>query len=192
MAKRILYLIRNGEYHRDAMDENFNAPLTARGIEQAKRTASALKDLPIQSIYTSPHEQTGATAAILDDRLSNAQFSVSDELKQYHTASTNKTFTRELLLKAMEEDYRPEDQVEVAYTRFFKPTDEADVHEVLVCHGNIILDLICYATQVNPEAWSHMLINNCSINIISIESMDDIQLVAFNDVRHLPVDLRTE
>ena len=40
--------------------------------------------------------------------------------------------------------------------------------------------------------WSHMLINNCAINIISIESATDMQLIAFNDVRHLPENLRTE
>jgi len=192
MAKRVLYLIRNGEYDRNAMDEDFNAPLTERGIEQAKRTARAIKDLPITAIFTSPHEQTGATAGILHDTLTSATFEASDELQQYRSSSVGRTFTREMLEKAMNDPDSNEAQIEDAFNRFFRPATDVDIHEVMVCHGNIILDLVCHATGVNPEVWSHMLINNCAINIIAIESADDMQLVAFNDVRHLPDNMRTE
>lgn len=171
------------------MDEDFNAPLTQRGIEQAKRTARALKDLPITAIYTSPHEQTGSTADIIHQSLPDADFHASDELKQYRSSSVSRTFTREMLKRAFEENHQP--QMESAYERFFQPSEDEDIHEVLVCHGNIILDLVCHVTGVNPETWSHMLINNCAINIIAIESETDMQLVAFNDVRHLPDNMRT-
>jgi len=192
MPKRVLYLIRNGEYDRNEMDEEFNAPLTERGMAQAKRTASALKDLPISAIYTSPHEQTGATAGILHDTLSDATFETSEELQQYRSSSVGRTFTREMLEKAMNEEDTNAEQIGDAYVRFFRPATDNDVHEVLVCHGNIILDLVCHATNVNPEVWSHMLINNCALNIVAIESAEEMRLVAFNDVRHLPEDMRTE
>ncbi len=190
MTRRVLYLIRNGEYDRNAMDEEFNAPLTERGVLQAQRTASALKDLPITAIYTSPHEQTGSTAGIIHESLDSALFAACDELQQYRSSSVGRTFTREMIEKAMNDD-SDDAQMQAAYQRFFKPAD-VDTHEVLVCHGNIILDLVCHATNVNPDVWSHMLINNCAINIVAIESVDDMQLVAFNDVRHLPENLRTE
>lgn len=189
VSKRVLYIIRNGEYNRNDMDEDFNAPLTERGIDQAKRTARALKDLPITAIYTSPHEQTGNTADIIRQSLPDADFYASDELKQYRSSSVSRTFTREMLQRAFEENHQP--QIESAVARFFQPADDKDIHEVLVCHGNIILDLVCHVTGVNAEAWSHMLINNCAINIIAIESERDMQLVAFNDVRHLPDNMRT-
>jgi serine/threonine-protein phosphatase PGAM5 len=191
MPKRVLYMIRNGEYHRDSMDEAFNAPLTERGIEQAQRTGRSLKDLPIQTIYTSPHEQTGATANWIREALPNTDFYASDKLKQYRSSSVGKTFTRELILKAIE-DTSNESQMESAFQQFFQPATEHDIHEILVCHGNIIVDLICHATNVNSHTWSHMLINNCSINIVSIESADEMKLVAYNDVRHLPDNLRTD
>jgi serine/threonine-protein phosphatase PGAM5 len=192
MPKRVLYLIRNGEYERDMMDAGFNAPLTERGITQAKHTARALKDLPITTIYHSPHEQTEATTAVLDEQLPNTQVSVIQELQQYPQTGINQTFTRELLLKALEDNYHPQDQVEEAYRRLFQPAEDKDIHEVIVCHGNIILDLVCLATNVNPDAWSHMLINNCAINIVSVEPENKTQLMAFNDVRHLPENLRTD
>lgn len=191
MAKRVLYLIRNGEYDRNEMDEDFNAPLTKRGKEQAKRTASALKDLPISAIYTSPHDQTGTTASIFCDALPSATFDTSDELQQYRSSSVGRTFTREMLEKAMNEHESEEAHIRKAFDRFFRVVSD-DTHEVLVCHGNIILDLVCLATNVSPDAWGHMLINNCAISIVAIEAEDDMQLVAFNDVRHLPENLRTE
>ena len=191
MPKRVLYLIRNGEYRRDMMDEAFNAPLTERGIEQSQRTGRSLKDLPIQTIYTSPHEQTSATARWIRESLLNTNFVMSDELKQYRSSSVGRAFTRELILQAIE-DTSNEAQMESAFQQFFQPADEQDTHEILVCHGNIIVDLVCHATKVNSNTWSHMLINNCSINIVTVESADDMQLVAFNDVRHLPDNLRTD
>ena len=191
MPKRVLYLIRNGEYHRDIMDEDFNAPLTERGVEQAQRTGRALKGLPIQTIYTSPHKQTGATANWIRESLPDTDFFTADKLKQYPSSSVGRTFTRELILKAME-DTSNEDQMEAAFNQFFQPATETDIHEMLICHGNIIVDLVCHATKVNSNTWSHMLINNCSINIISIESEDKMNLVGFNDVRHLPDNLRTD
>jgi len=191
MSKRVLYLIRNGEYNRDLMDAEFNAPLTERGIEQAKRTGRSLKDLPIQTIYTSPHEQTSATAGWIRESLPNTDFLASDKLKQYRSSSLGKTFTRELILQAVE-DTSNEAQMESAFTQFFQPATDHDIHEILICHGNIIVDLVCHATNVNSNTWSHMLINNCSINIVSVESLDEMQLVAFNDVRHLPDKLRTD
>jgi len=189
MSRRVIYLIRNGEYNRDDVDDDFNAPLTERGIQQAQRTARALKDLPISTIYTSPHEQTGTTADIIRQSIPNASFHASDDLKQYPSANINKTFTREMMELAFQNNHKP--QIETAFERFFQPAEDTDIHEVLVCHGNIVLDLVCFATGVNSETWSHMLINNCAINIVSIESAEDIQLVAFNDVRHLPENMRT-
>jgi len=191
MPKRVLYLIRNGEYHRDKMDHAFNAPLTERGIEQSQRTGRSLKDLPIQTIYTSPHEQTRATANWIRESLPNTDFFATDKLKQYRSSSIGRVFTRELILQAIE-DTTNEAQMENAFQQFFQPATEDDIHEILVCHGNIIVDLVCHATKVNSNTWSHMLINNCSINIVSIESADDMKLVAFNDVRHLPDKLRTD
>ena len=191
MPKRVLYLIRNGEYHRNLMDEGFNAPLTERGIEQAQRTGRSLKDLPIQTIYTSPHAQTSATANWIRESLPDTDLLASDKLKQYRSSSVGKTFTRELILQAIE-DTTNEAQMESAFKQFFQPVTEQDIHEILICHGNIIVDLVCHATNVNSNTWGHMLINNCSINIVAIESADDMQLVAFNDVRHLPDKLRTD
>lgn len=191
MSKRVLYLIRNGEYHRDIMDEEFNAPLTKRGVEQAQLTGRALKDLPIQTVYTSPHEQTFGTAKWIRESLPDTEFLASDDLKQYRSSSVGRTFTRELVLKAME-DNSNEAQMEAAFKQFFQPATQSDIHEVLVCHGNIIVDLVCHATNVNPQTWSHMLINNCAINIVSIESTNEMKLIAFNDVRHLPDNLRTD
>jgi serine/threonine-protein phosphatase PGAM5 len=191
MSKRVLYLIRNGEYHRDIMDEEFNAPLTERGVEQAQRTGRALKGLPIQTVYTSPHEQTFGTAKLIRESLPNTEFFASDDLKQYRSSSVGRTFTRELILKAME-DNSNEAQMEAAFKQFFRPANQTDIYEILVCHGNIIVDLVCHATNVNPQTWSHMLIHNCSINIVSIESAEEMKLIAFNDVRHLPGDLHTD
>ena len=149
MPKRVLYLIRNGEYQRDAMDDALNAPLTERGIEQAKRTGRALKDLPITTIFTSPHEQTGSTADIIRQSLPHADFFVGDELQQHQSLHVGRTLTREMMLKAME-DNNSNAQTEAAFKRFFQPAIDEDIHEVLVCHGNIILDLVCHATQGEP------------------------------------------
>lgn len=190
MPKRVLYLIRNGEYNTAHTDRDGNAPLTETGAQQSTRTGRALRDLPIQQIFTSPHQQTYETAEIIAQAFGDIGLYENDELKQYNDVS--RTFAnREALMRAMEENTH-EQQIEQAFQRFFRPAVDADVHQAIVCHANIIIDLICRATNVNPDMWSHMLINNCAINIISIEDADNMQLVAFNDIRHLPENMRTE
>lgn len=188
MSRRILYLIRNAEYNRTQIDREGNAPLTERGERQAKLTGQALKDLPIQQIFVSPHQQTIETAEIISQSMNDADLVIRFELSQYSSIDNNHD-TKSLKPKISSE----EEQLEKAYRQFFVPPDEGDeVHQILISHGNIVLDLICYATQVNPEIWAHMLINNTGICIVSIDSESEIELVAFNDVRHLPGDIRTE
>jgi len=188
MPRRILYLIRNAEYNRTQIDKDGNAPLTERGERQAQLTGHALKDLPIERIFVSPHQQTIETADIISQNMNDTELVIRFELSQYSNIE-NTHDTKSLKPKVNSE----QEHLEKAYRQFFVPPDALnDVHQVLVSYGNIVLDLICYATQVNPEIWAHMLINNTGISIVSIDSEHEIELSAFNDVRHLPGDIRTE
>lgn len=188
MPKRFLYLIRNAEYNRAQVDKEGNAPLSERGERQARLTGIAIKDLPIKHIFVSGHQQTIETADIVSQQMnSDVEVVIRLELNQYSSVENNHD-TKSLKPKVDAE----EEHLEKAYLKFFVPPEDGDIHQALISHGNIVLDLICYATQVNPQTWAHMLINNTGISIVSIDEESEIELVAFNDVRHLPGDIRTE
>lgn len=192
MAARILYLIRNGQYDRDTRSlEEAGGPLTEAGRDQAGRTALALRDLPIRAIYCSPYRQSQETAAFFAEALPQALLEESNLLRQYDTMQdVDSTFHPDILARALAFKKR---HLARAYEHFFLlPDEDANLHEVIVCHANIIRDLICRAIGVQPETWAHMIINHCGISCMRITAEAAPELVVYNDVSHLPDSLRTD
>ena len=190
MARRIIYLIRNGQY--DTTEHSQEGALTNVGRGQARLTAEAIRDLRIQHVFCSPHRQVVQTAMILSNAM-GLELVETELLRQYDSLMNDRRGTGELQLdiEAIEAD---EHQLEDAFLALFQTPDkgEENISEAVICHGNLIRDLICRATNVNPASWAHMLINNCGISCVSVEADGRIELQAYNDVRHLPDAYRTE
>jgi len=185
MAKRFLYLIRNGHH---ARQDDGEGPLTAIGQRQVAITVQALRGFPFEALYYSPHLQVEQTAQAFAQAF-NLEAQQTNLLRQYDDQTKFSTLTRNMLMSAFQAQH---DQIEDAHATFVvSPSGEAEQHILLVCHANIIRDLICRALNVSPASWAHMLINHCGISCLSIEA-DHVELLSYNDVNHLPDSLQTE
>ncbi len=187
MQKRYLYLIRNAQYEREGDTQEGN--LTAGGEEQRLRTARALRHLPIQTVHCSSYYQVRQTAQSLADAF-GIPVQETPLLRQYDTfAMSDGTLSRAQLMHAADSQQQ---QLEAASVVFIQPPPAYDdIHEAIVCHANILRDLICGALGVSSSSWAHMVINNCGISCLAIDVTLNVELLTYNDVNHLPDVLHT-
>jgi serine/threonine-protein phosphatase PGAM5 len=193
MAKRVLYLVRHGQYHHARRDAG---ALTGKGEEQAQVTASCLQAIPFARLYYSPMKRAAQTAEIIaaafphvimqtDDALRECIPSIPSRYTAYfagHYPDLNATQLNNCL-----------EHMNSAFNHYFKPTNsDQDVYELLVCHGNVIRYFVSQALQAHVDIWANMLINNCGITRILVETDGQMYLVSHNDIGHLPEELRTE
>ena len=193
MGQKIVYLIRNGQYDRDNVDpiDETSAPLTKTGREQAALTAQAIQDLPIESFVHSPYQQMIETVDILARPFGEIERDESRLLRQYDSLTQMPDSTLHPdVVRLMAESQKK--QLDQAFATFFSPAEDGDEQIILVCHGNIIRDLVCRAIGVNPESWAHMMIHNCGISSVVVSPNQQMELVGFNDTTHLPDALKTE
>ncbi len=194
MGVRVIYLIRNGQYDRDALDpvDELSAPLTDIGRQQAQLTGRALSHLPIRYALFSPYQQMFETMELITAPLGDIERQETHLLRQYDSLSQvpGSTLHPDIVRHLAASQKR---QLEDAFTTFFSPVEAPiELHGLLICHANIIRDLICRAIGVSPESWAHMMINHCGISTVAILEDSSAELVGFNDVKHLPEELRTE
>ena len=206
MATRTLYLIRHGDYHLDEikkLDRNLTLEqhyklhtmeggLTPTGEKQAKLTAKRLRSLPIDAIHCSSLRRASETANVIAKRFPAIEVQKSRLLWEC-VPSIPKAF-------AQHEDFRYISERDVdqwkrradeAFEGYFKKARGTDRHDIIVSHANLIRYLICLVLQIQPDAWINMTIDNCGISEVRIESNDRMKLVSYNDVGHLPHELRT-
>ena len=185
--RRIIYLIREGQADPGAVEE---APLSEIGVQQATHTAHALRDLPIRAIYCSPRLSSLETADIIALEFADIVARpdpVLREIEQAFSPLDIDPLSPEEIPEAS--DYLA--QVEEAFDAYFWPGGDEEEQEVLVCHQDMIRELICFGLGVHADSWAHMLFNHCGISCVSIEQDGTVELVAHNDVKHLPEQLRT-
>jgi serine/threonine-protein phosphatase PGAM5 len=78
-----------------------------------------------------------------------------------------------------------------AWAKYVTPTPDADTHDLLVCHGNVIRWMVAKAMGSDSRTWTHMDIANASLTVISVRPDGTVRLVMYSDVGHMPVDKQT-
>jgi serine/threonine-protein phosphatase PGAM5 len=94
-------------------------------------------------------------------------------------------------METAEEIARCDSNLAVAWARYMTPSPEADRHEVLVCHGNVIRWFVSRALHENTRRWHLLDIANGSLTILAVRPDGTTRLVMFSDVGHLPVTKQT-
>ena len=84
-----------------------------------------------------------------------------------------------------------EANLQAAWTRYFTPTPDADTHDVLVCHGNVIRWMVAKALGMDLKTWTHFDIGNGSLTVISVRADGTARLAMYSDVGHIPVEKQT-
>lgn len=187
---RYVYLIRHGMYDRvDSLDDRTANGLNALGHEQARLLGARLASLPVKprllvsSDYTRARETADDLAAILGraaerDSLirecgpPSVRDSAATEAERSEQASCERT-------------------LEAAWAKYVRPSPDADAHDLLVCHGNVIRWFVTRAVGADTKRWITMTIGNASLTIIAVRPDGSTRLVMFSDVGHLPVEKQT-
>lgn len=195
MGERILYLVRHGQYQQNhTFTDELGGGLTELGNEQAWLTAQALVELPIKHIYTSPLRRAVETAEVIAGMLPGLMPEQVDSLREVVPAippHEAEFFARHFPELTVEKTAAERRIADIGFDRFFVAAPGDDVHEVLVCHGNIIRYFACRVLGVPAEVWTNMEINNCGVTCCTIAPQGRMMLVSMNDSGHLPQYLRT-
>jgi serine/threonine-protein phosphatase PGAM5 len=186
-----LYLVRHGAYNEDdPRDPDVGKALIPLGREQAERVGRRLAHLGVKfdALHASTMTRARQTAEIVARSLKGMAPTPAPLLRECTPPSRRADVMADL--KPGEAD-ECRDQLEHAFARYFRPSPEADRHDILVCHGNVIRYLVCKVLEVDPTAWLGMTIANCSLTVVRVNADGSMRLVSYDDVGHLPLDLQT-
>jgi serine/threonine-protein phosphatase PGAM5 len=82
-------------------------------------------------------------------------------------------------------------QLDEAFELYFAPSPDADRHDVIVCHGNVIRYFVTKVLGVDTDAWLGMSIGNCSLTVVTVNANGSMKLLSFSDVGHLTPNMTT-
>ena len=187
---RYVYLIRHGDYDRDdAADDRVANGLNGLGHEQSRLLGARLAGLPVKinTLVSSNYTRARDTAAEISSILGIPV--VEDSLLHECTPSSDRAdFMRS---HKADEVAACDANLQAAWTRYMRPSPDADSHNVLVCHGNVIRWFVSRALSMDTKHWGAMDIGNGSLTVLAVRADGSTRLVLYSDVGHLPVAKQT-
>ncbi|MFV0318780.1 MAG: histidine phosphatase family protein [Microbacterium sp.] len=188
-----LYLVRHGE-QQDAEHGLPDGPLSPRGQRQAALVADRLSGVPLTSVWHSPLQRAAQTAEVLAERLPAVDPKPSallfDCVPTGITPDTPSAF--EPFFGSISDE-----QIEAGHAQMadavaeFLARKPGEMHDVLITHNFVIAWFVREVLQT-PE-WRWMTLNqaNCGLTVLGQKPGRPWTLLTFNDMAHLPVELRT-
>ncbi|HMM78856.1 MAG TPA: histidine phosphatase family protein [Pyrinomonadaceae bacterium] len=185
---RYIYLIRHGEYdHEDKADSKTGKKLVELGHQQARFMGKRLKKLRLKFDTFVSSEYTRARETADDIGKSIKLTPTRDPLLNECTpasASDKK--------EPSEDDTAGCDQsLDAAWAKYMQTSPDRDLHDVLVCHGNVIRWFVSRALSGDGRLWRDMAIANASITVIAVRADGSTRVAAFSDTGHIPADKQT-
>jgi serine/threonine-protein phosphatase PGAM5 len=186
-----IYLVRHGVYDRDTVntDDRVGSALNPLGHEQAKLLGERLAKLPVK------------LHALVSSDFTRARETADDMGQVLGMKAERDSLIHECTPTADRPDYMnnhtPEDialcesNLQAAWAKYVTPTPDADTHDVLVCHGNVIRWMVAKALGMDSKAWTHFDIGNASLTILSVRPDGSVRLAMYSDVGHIPVEKQT-
>lgn len=188
---RTVYLIRHGEYdHTDKRDPDVGRALVPLGVAQARIVGARLRGLPVEmtSLHSSTMTRARQTALVIGEEFPDLDLQTSRMIRE----CTPPTWRQDIMDGEEEADLEAcTTQLEEAFPVYFSPSPDADRHDTIVCHGNVIRYFVTKVLGVDTNAWLGMSIGNCSLTVVTIKADGSMKLLSFGDVGHLPPNLST-
>lgn len=188
---RTVYLIRHGEYDiLDQREADVGKGLVPLGVAQARLLAARLRAMPVDftSLVSSTMTRARQTALVIGEEFPELELEASELLRE----CTPPTRREDVMATETEEDLEAcTKQLEAAFPRYFAPSPEADRHDIVVCHGNVIRYFVTRVLEVDPAAWLGMSIANCSLTVVEVAADGSMKLLSFGDAGHIPPNLTT-
>ncbi|MEO6967367.1 MAG: histidine phosphatase family protein [Rhodanobacteraceae bacterium] len=190
-AVRTIVLVRHGYYVPDVnADPKLGPHLAPLGVAQAQLVGARLADLPTRfdDLYVSPVQRARDTAVIISEDFPARHFEVIDDLAE----CTPPTWRAEIMAEEKPADLATcKAQMDRLFARYFKPASGHERTELMVCHGNVIRNMVVRALGVDPKAWLEMSVGNASITRIRVEADGKFKVISVGDVGHILPNLRT-
>jgi serine/threonine-protein phosphatase PGAM5 len=188
---RTVYLIRHGEYdHDDERDPEVGRALVPLGVAQARILGARLRGLPVEmtSLHGSTMTRARQTALVIGEEFPDLELQTSRMIRE----CTPPTWREDVMADVTEAGLKAcVDDLEKAFQLYFAPSPDADRHDLIVCHGNVIRYFVTKALKVDTMAWLGMSIGNCSLTVVKVFADGSMKLLSFSDVGHLPPNLTT-
>ena len=190
-ATRTIVLVRHGYYLPDAKaDPKLGPHLAPIGVAQAHLVGARMAGLPnrFDAMYVSPVQRARDTAAVIAGDFPGRHFEVVDDLAEC-TPPTRRT---EIIANEKPSDLAAcKQQFDRLFAHYFKPAQGHAQSELMICHGNVIRNMVVRALGVDSKAWLEMSVGNASITKILVEADGRFKVVSVGDVGHIPPSLRT-
>jgi len=198
MPTRVLYAARHGKA--DAFGE-----LTDAGRQQASLLGERLAQLPVAAVWHSPLPRAVGSAREIARHLPNVPMAPAEELID-HVPYVPGPAEMPLSWAGFFDGYdetgaasgrRLADALVARFARTAdpavgRPADERDeTHEVLVTHAYPIAWLVRHALEAAPARWLSLTSSaNAALTVIEYREGLPPTIVMFNDLSHLPEELR--
>ncbi|MFC5823562.1 histidine phosphatase family protein [Nonomuraea insulae] len=187
MATRHLYLARHGAA--DAFGE-----LTGIGRRQAGLLGERLAGLPVDAVWHSPLPRALASAHELARHLPDVPVSEAAELIDHMpyvpgAAETPRSWAGFFDGYDDAEAASGQRLAESLVARFAN-VPGTTTHEVLITHAYPIAWLVRHALDAPPSRWLGLNSANTALTVIEYRDGLPPTIVMFNDMSHLPADLR--
>lgn len=172
--------------------------LTGIGHRQAGLLGERLAGVPVGVVWHSPLPRAAASAHELARHLPNVPVAEAAELIDHvpyvpAAAETPPSWTGFFDGYDDAEAASGHKLAEALVARFAKvpgTTTEGDTHEVLITHAYPIAWLVRHALDAPPSRWLGLNSANTALTVIEYRDGLPPTIVMFNDMSHLPADLR--
>lgn len=169
---RHLYLTRHAEADGDLTDADHR---------QATLLAERLTTVPLQAIHHSPAPRATQTAQLIAAHLPGIQDDLPPDF-----AKTVHTYLKHFPDSAL--THGP--WLARRATDHFAIPSEPDTHELIVTHNQIVCWFVRDALQAPTWRWLGINAANAALTLIRYRPNRPPDLVTFNDLAHLPPELR--
>jgi probable phosphoglycerate mutase len=193
-ATRYLYLARHGEALPD------ESGLSDTGRQQAILLGRRLGARPITALYHGPLPRARQTARLVGEHLDGVALTSSPAAGDYVPYVPDGTelptdgaevFLRFLAAVTAEEAAAGRELAEQAQASFTGPVaGDSDRHELVVTHNFLIAWLVRQALDAPPWRWLGLNVGNAALTVIRYAPERPPSLLTYNDMSHLPPDLR--
>lgn len=185
MATRHLYVVRHGAA--DPFGE-----LTEIGERQSELLGKRLAGLPIDAVWHSPLVRAARSAQIIGRYLPGAAVREAAELVDHVPHVPDEI---PAAWAGFFDGYDAEEAAagarvaEALIGRFARPAD-TETHELLVTHAYSVAWLVRHALDAPPARWLGLNCGNTALTAIDYRTGAAPVLLLYNDMGHLPAELR--
>ncbi|MEU0533545.1 histidine phosphatase family protein [Amycolatopsis tolypomycina] len=189
LTTRYLFLTRHAEAGPDGR-------LTEAGQRQAILLGRRLRDVPVTAIHHGPLPRTTETAHLIAGQLPEVPLYVekaAGDFVPYTPKREELPETSGDLLLAFARQFPPadEDLAVEAERRFTGPVPGSEPrYEVLVTHNFLVGWLIRASQDAPPWRWLTLTHAHAGLTVIRYSPGRPASLLAYNDLSHLPAELR--